>query len=149
MPITFPPEAAGQTRVSQRADQIYINLIWIARLSNELVNDPNVDMKKLGQLAYTAQSHGGRFLALTANGGADLMAAVLTRFQAENIVVDQARLLAIRAQVQALVDAVGVPPEWPAATRIWTPAGEIERSIVEPKPHSIEPFVQAVRNEFT
>jgi hypothetical protein len=151
MPITFPQDAsAGGQATARRAQQIYEHIVWIARWSNEIVLDAAVDMKKLGQLAYGPQSHSGRFLALTANGGGELMAAVQARFQAEGTTITQAQLTGLRTQVQSLVDAVGTPAEWPLSTRVWTIAnGEVERPAVEPKPHPLMPAVQAVRNEFT
>jgi hypothetical protein len=150
MALPFPKESqAGATSASAVAQAIYAHLAWIARWSDELASEPDVDLKKLAQLGFGPNSHCAQFLALTASPTADVVAAVVDRFAREGLTITGGQVTEVRAAAQALVDAATVVPELAVETRVFLQSGgERADPIKAAKPHPTDSFVAALRAAF-
>jgi len=83
MPAPYPVEAVAKgVSNSQKAKNIYAHYAWLARWSNEIGADPDLDLKKLAQLAFI---HCRNFAALTDAATPELLRAVRQRFSEEGL----------------------------------------------------------------
>lgn len=142
MPAPFPREGVSKGTVySQLAKQVYGHYVWLARWSDEIGKDPDVDLKKLGQLALV---HCRDFGPLTAVVDADLARAIQQRFGQEGIIWPTIPamvndLSAIRAEALALRDYViaSVPEAKILSSRTYDANGfetEVPNTVSKPHP---------------
>ena len=154
MPAPFPREATlkGQS-TSNIANQVYANYAWLARWSEEIGADADVDLKKVAQLAL---AHCRDFAALTVDMRPDLARAISQRFGREGLTWPTAQamvadLAAIRAEAVALRAFVqaSVPEALVMSSRVWTAEGdETERPNKLVKPHPVVAEVAKLRALF-
>lgn len=80
----FPYEAVtGRISLAQRASEIYGHYTWLARWSDEIGKDPDVDLKKAAQLAFI---HCRLFVELVDAWGTKAAVSIMERFAASGIV---------------------------------------------------------------
>lgn len=156
MALLFPRGAqAGQALASQDATRIANWLFWVARLSNELVNDAVIDLKKLGQLVQ----EGRKFYDATPAGiDPRIKTALRNRLAQEGLEwASEAAMTsdigALRTSMVALYQYIknNMAAEMSAAASIgFDPdqGGGSESTATIAKPHAVEPLISAVRAHF-
>jgi len=155
MAAPFPAEAVvkGQPN-SQKANQIYAHYCWLARWSQEIGADPDLDLKKLAQLGLI---HCRLFAAQTDTMTTEFVRAVRQKFGNEGLgwatIADMsADLAAIRTEALALFTFVRdqVPEARQAARVVYAPDSDsgTEDVVKLPKPHPAVPEVAKLRALF-
>jgi hypothetical protein len=160
MPAPFPHEARSKTSPPGKvADEIYAHYAWLARWSDEIVRDDEIDLKKLAQLALGPGSHCAHFARLTEDMTPEIVVAVEGRFyrdgrEWQSREAEVSDLMGIRAAALALNEYVTkqVPEARVLSERVWTidpnEPPEIERTKKMAKPHPVIAFVEKLRAEF-
>ncbi len=83
MTAPFPYNArVGRIALSTTANQIHAHYVWLARWSDEIGTDADIDLKKLAQLGFI---HCRLFAQLTATPSPELRAAVERKFSQEGL----------------------------------------------------------------
>lgn len=160
MPAPFPHEARSKTSPPGKiADEIYSHYAWLARWSDEIVSDSEIDLKKLAQLALGPQSHCAHFARLTENMTPELSTAIEARWYRDgrswaSRKAQNADLAGIRKAALALNEYVTahMPEARVLSERVWQVEDgappEIERTRKATKPNDVMAYVEALRSEF-
>lgn len=151
MAAPYPPEAQlGAPQFNRVADQIYGHFVWMARWSDEINDDADLDMKKLMQLAFT---HCRLYAYHTAVLSDDLLVALETRFRLSGVewpnrAAMQADLVAMRQQaeqVHALAQTVAAEPQEFAKRTLKSDGTEIETPIKVSKVENAEVVAEVAK----
>lgn len=159
MPAPFPYEAvSGRSNIDQYAVQLYGNFMWLARWSNEINADADLDLKKIAQFAFKhCLGYRKAYEALTAvEASAVAKHAVRSVFAMKAVVwPTDAEML---ADLAAIYNACGTIYNWidanlPAAksfsTRTFDATGkETEVPLTIAKPGAVQTRIAAFRALF-
>jgi len=155
MVAPYPVEAVAKGQpLSQRANQIYGHYCWLARWSDEIGADPDLDLKKLAQLAFI---HCRLFDSLLAGATVELVRALEKRFATEGMTwaspaAMNADMQALRVEGAALMAYVrdNVPEARQASRVVYDPASDTgaEQVVKLPKPHPAVAEVAKLRALF-
>lgn len=156
MVAPFPAFAtAGGTAPTNIAQEIFGHYVWMARWSEEIVNDVDLDMKKIAQLAFV---HCRLFDALISPPVPDDVAtAVVSRFAADGL--EWPTLADLKADMAALKSEAATLFNWVSANvsgtidiatlQISNTGARTETPIImSPKPAAVQTRVQALRSLF-
>lgn len=155
MALPFPTFVSSPDRPSpaRLADQIVGHYIWLARWSDEIGKDSDLDLKKLAQLAFQHCRNFAALVPVTISPG--LLVAMRRRFEQEGIEwtgPDMAtELLALRDQSAALFAFVrdNAPQARNFASRTYNAQGaEIERPTKVQKIAAVSAEVAKLRSLF-
>ena len=155
MPAPFPADAVvGGTALSQRANQIYGHYVWLARWSDEIGLDVDLNLKKLAQLGFI---HCRRFAEFIAAPSPELTIAVERRFAVDGVTwatraAMLADLSAIRVEALALHTFVRdqVPEAREAGKIVYSSTTDSGTEVIltVPKPHPAVAEVAKLRALF-
>lgn len=157
MPAPLPREInPALDNMFQRVNGIYQNYVWVARFTDEIVNDVELDLKKAGQLAHI---NGPAFIALTTvPAGPDRAAlrdAFLRRLEQEGLAWANigTEFNPFVTQLQTLIDwIVANVPEaaagQPMSELIVSNGNLTDQPRTIPKPAGLQTEAQALRNLF-
>ena len=156
MVAPFPDFATGGgTAPTQTANSLFNHYIWIARWSQEITTDTDLDAKKYGQLVYV---HCREFDALVPATIIDeLAAAIISRFALDGLewatIADmRADFAAIKAECASLYgwESNRSGPAMDYATLSVDTNGQfVEMPMISNKPAAVNNRVQDLRNLFT
>jgi hypothetical protein len=155
MPAPYPYDAVSSRRSAATiAAEIFGHYVWLARWSDEIGDDPDLDLKKLAQLGFI---HCRLFAQATAEMPAAVIAAVEARFAAGGItwavrlaMLDDFAALAARASTLHAYVRDQVPEARAAATLVYSETGDSGREQVTKlaKPHPAAAEVAKLRALF-
>lgn len=136
-----------------RANRIYQNYVWVARFIDEIVNDTDLDLKKIGQLVLV---NGPILLSLTSGATASLRTAFMRRIEQEGLSWPNinTEFPALLTELQSFIDWVGanvpeVGQNLPMSQVIVNADGRLtDQPITITKPVGFQAEAQALRNQF-
>ena len=150
MTVPFPHAILVPLNPSKLASHIFGHYVWLARWSDEIGTDTDLDLKKLAQLAFV---HCREFSAIVPDTPSpEVLRAIDTKMRLEGIVWPPASmasdLAALKAGTSALFIFVrdNVPAARNFSTRAYSATGdETDESIKVPKTQAIANEVAKLR----
>ena len=156
MAAPFPTWAtAGGTAPTSLANELFGHYVWIARWSDEIVNDVDLDNKKFGQLVYVHCREFDNLVTVPISD--DYLSAVVTRFAADGL--EWSTRAQLKSDFQDIKQQCASLYNWSvtnvgdleyASNSIDTLGVMVETpTLTTPKPAAVQTRVQALRDLFT